>query len=334
MSTWVWILLVGSSILLNGFYAGMETGITSSRRVRLVHWARQGRRGAELAARLVRRRERSVVAAVVGNNVAVVTGTALATAWAVQELGSRGETVAAVSMAALNIVFGEILPKTAFRARPEKLIVPGAAFFQLSATLLRPLEFLATSAAKLVLALLGERGAHADEALTRGRLLQLFALSRERRELDPSENRLLTDFVAHSHRSVADVMTPWERVARVPADATVREVFEQVRVTGHSRLPAVRPDGSLFGLLLYRDLQGLPPDADCRSKVRDFIRIPAWMAIDEALGVLADRQVSLAVVTGPDRIPEGVVTLEDLLEPFVGDILDEHDETGIPNNLR
>ena len=88
----IWPLVVGASILLNGFFAGMETGITSARRVRLVHWSRQGRRGARVAADLVTHRERSVVAAVVGNNVAIVAGTSLATAWAVARLGDRPTT--------------------------------------------------------------------------------------------------------------------------------------------------------------------------------------------------------------------------------------------------
>jgi CBS domain containing-hemolysin-like protein len=55
------------------------------------------------------------------------------------------------------------------------------------------------------------------------------------------------------------------------------------------------------------------------------------MALDEAIVVLTDRQVSMAVVVGSGRVPEGIVTLEDLLEPFMGDIEDEHDATAIPN---
>lgn len=334
MSAWLWGGLVALSIVLNGFFAGMETGITSARRVRLTHWARKGRPGASVAASLVRRREKSVVAAVVGNNVAVVTGTALATAWAVNVLGTRGETVAAVAMAALNIVFGEILPKTAFRARPETLLLYGAALFRLLARVLWPVEILATSAAGLILALLGQRRVRDEDGLTRAGLLQVFALSRERQQLDAAENRILADFVGNSHRAVQEVMCPWDEVSRVHVDATVREVFDQVRLTGHSRLPVELADGSLGGLILYRDLHGLPDGAGIRSRVRDYLRIPEWMALDEALAVLTDRQVSLAVVTGSGPIPRGIVTVEDLLEPFVGDILDEHDETGIPNKLR
>lgn len=331
MSAWIWAALVGASIVLNGFFAGMETGITSSRRVRLVYWARSGRRGAGLAARLVRRREKSVVAAVVGNNVAVVTGTALATAWAVSALGPRGETVAAVAMASLNIVFGEILPKAAFRGRPEALVVPGAPLFRALALLLWPVEVFATTMARFLLAAVGVRGAHVEEHVTRARLVQLFGMSRERRQLDPAEDRLLSDFVGNSHRAVREVMTPWHDVARVGIGASVREVFDRVRATGHSRLPVELPDGSLRGLVLYADLQGMAEAEGIREKVREHLRIPETMALDEAIAVLTDRQVSLAVVTGAGPVPRGVVTVEDLLEPFVGDILDEHDAMDIPN---
>ena len=334
MMTGMWVGLIGASIVLNAFFAGMETGIMSARRVRLLHWAGQGRRGARIAAELVRAREKSIITAVVGNNVAIVTGTALATAWAVGVLGSRGETVAALTMASLNIVFGEILPKTAFRARPEILTIAGAAAFRLSALVLWPLQFLAISGTRVILAMLGQRTGTEEEGLTRVRLVQLFALSREREELDARENRLLADFVGKSHRPVSEVMTAWESVSRVSVDATVREVFDQVRRTGHSRLPVELEDGSLRGLILYRDLQDLGSGELIVDRIRDYLRIPEWMGLDEAIAVLTDRQVSLAVVTGAGPAPKGIVTVEDLLEPFVGDILDEHDETEIPNKLR
>lgn len=326
----IWPLLVTASILLNGFFAGMETGITSARRVRLVHWARGGRRGAHAAAELVKHRERSIVAAVVGNNVAIVTGTSLATAWAVAELGSRGETIAAVVMASLNIVFGEILPKTTFRARPESATVIGAVPFRILGWALLPLQVAATWAARVVLALFGERGGATEEVLSRPYLLEVFDLSRERRELGSEENRLLSDFVHNSHRLVSEVMTPWADVSRAQENATVREVFGEVRRTGHSRLPVERADGSLRGLLIYRDLQGLAAEDGIGDWIRESIRIPKAMALDEAIGVLTDRQVSLAVVTDHDGAPAGVVTVEDLLEPFVGDIEDEHDCDGNP----
>jgi CBS domain containing-hemolysin-like protein len=72
-------------------------------------------------------------------------------------------------------------------------------------------------------------------------------------------------------------------------------------------------------------------DSSISGSIRDYIRIPGTMALDEAIVVLTDRQVSMAVVVGSGRFPAGIVTLEDLLEPFMGEIEDEHDATAIPN---
>ena len=325
MNPTVGLFLVLLSILANAFFAGVETGFTSARRVRLIHWARNGRRGASGAADLARDRENAVVSAVVGNNVAIVAGTAVATAVAVALLGTAGETVAGVTMAALNIVLGEILPKTAFRARPEEMLVWSAPVLRVTNLLLAPLRIAAVAAARAVLWLLRVEAADESAVLTRESLLRSFALSHEYQQLEEREDRLLRRFIRNSHRSIADVLTPMDRVAHVGVDARVRDVMEQVRLTGHSRLPVLGPGGEVLGLILFRDLQGLDPGMPAISEMRDAVRLSASMGLDEGIGILTDRRVGLAVVIADHGVACGIVTLEDLLEPLLGDILDEHD---------
>lgn len=325
MSDGVGIALVLLSVVLNAFFAGVETGFTSARRVRLVHWARAGRPGARLAARLSERRETAIVGAVVGNNVAVVAGTGVATALAVRAWGSDGEALAAIIMASVNIVFGEILPKTAFRSRPEPLIVASAGAFLVLDRLIAPMRILAVQLSRGLLWLLGVRSEEPELSFTRERLAQHFALSRSAAGLDPDEDRLLRSFIDHARRPVASVATPLEQVTTVPHDALAQDVLRRVRETGHSRLPVLGPDGAVVGLILFRDLHASVSSAPISHHIRDAVRIPAAMGLDEAIGALTERQVSLAVVESSDGVPLGVVTLEDLLEPLVGDILDEHD---------
>lgn len=325
MSLTLGLTLVFVSILANAFFAGVETGFTSARRVRLVHWAREGRRGASLAASMARDRESAVVSAVVGNNVAVVAGTAIATAVAVQQLGDIGETIAAVVMAALNIVFGEILPKTAFRARPETLLVLSAPLIAVTDLLLRPLRVVAVGAARAILWILRVGASEDDEALSREGLLRTIAMSRESEHLDDQETRLLGRFIANSHRSVGDLITPLDSVAHVEPGARVRDVVERVRATGHSRIPVLGPGPEARGLLLFRDLIGQDMDELVESEIRDPVRLSTSMGIDEGIGVLTDRQASMGFVMGTEGELKGIITLEDLLEPLVGDILDEHD---------
>jgi len=325
MSLTLGLVLVFASILANAFFAGVETGFTSARRVRLVHWAREGRRGAARAEAMSADRESAVVSAVVGNNVAVVAGTAIATAVAVQEFGDAGEPIAATLMAGLNIVFGEILPKAAFRARPETLLVLTAPVIFVTDLLLRPVRIAAVAAARVVLWILRLGSQDTQSALTRDELQRTIAMSREHEHLNAQESRLLRRFLDNSHRSIGELVTPLGAVALVEPDALVRDVVQRVRETGHSRIPVLGPGGVARGLILFRDLSGQSPDDKIISEIRDPVRLSASMGIDEGISVLTDRQASLGFVMAPDGSWLGIVTLEDLLEPLVGNILDEHD---------
>ncbi len=329
MSDPVGLLAILLSVVLNAFFAGFETGLTSARRVRLAHWAARGRRGAERAARLVRRREESIVGALIGNNLAVVAGTSVATALAIRHFGEQGEAVAGTTMAVLNIVFGEILPKATFRARPEALLVASAPAFDALMLLLGPLRAAAVVTARGVLWLLGERTPWEEESYTRAHLRSIFAMSRERERLARPESVRVTRFLAHAHRPLRELVTPLERVHSLPADATREDLRREIRRTGHSRLPAVDARGEMVGLVLFHDLIRLQPGESIVRVTREILRLPETMSLDEAIAAMRHRQVSLAAVCGAGGRSVGIVTLEDLLEPLVGRIDDEHDPLGL-----
>lgn len=319
----IWIVLL--SILVNAFFAGVETALTTSRRVRILHRARRGDRGASAAARLLRRRESSIVGAVIGNNVAIVTGTSIATAQCVAWFPESGEQVAAVFMSASNIVFGEVIPKSLFRAHPERLLAGSARPFRWLMWVLAPAQWLATVLARALLWLLRlERRREAGEG-SRDELIRLFTASSTRETISDQQGRFLHQLARNSQISVRQIMTPLDQVSRVLEGGAVRDVLDCVRQTGHSRIPVVDPDGDITGLLLFRDLVRMPADEPIDALVREVLRVSSDMALDEAISTLIDARVGLAVVTDGAGHAAGIVTLEDLFEPLVGEILDEHD---------
>ncbi len=319
------VAVVLLSILTNAFFAGAETGVTTARRARLVYRGRQGDSGARRAARLTARREDSIVGAVVGNNLAVVTGTAVATALCVGYWPQSGESIAAVVMSATNIVFGEILPKSLFRAHPEFLLARVSAPFEWSMRLLRPLQWVAVAMAGGVLRILGLGNANVESDAGREELLRLVALSRRRAEISAQQGRFLRRLTRNSQLPLRQVMTPLDRVSRVLEGASVEDAQDCVRHTGHSRIPVVDPDGDIVGLLLFRDLVGGPTGEAVDDLEREILRVVAEMGLDEAIGALLEARAGMAVVVDALGRTLGIVTLEDLFEALVGEILDEHD---------
>jgi CBS domain containing-hemolysin-like protein len=312
-------------IVANGFFAGVETGITSARRIPVQHRARQGHRPSMLTARLLVRREDGIVTAVVGNNIMIVAGTSIATAFLVDRLGQSGETVAAVAMTILNILFGELLPKSLYRARPETLLTWSAPLFIALAWLLLPLRWLAASTAKAALQLVGLYPPQADPRMTRERLLSVFRRSRRHRELDAGQQDLVQRLVHNCQTPVEAIMTPLDRVAKLGPDDRVVDAISLVRETGHSRIPVADPSGNIRGLIFFRDLIQASPQDPVAGYERSLAAFPRRMGLDEAIGALTDRRQSMASVVDDADRSIGILTLEDLLEPLVGEILDEHD---------
>jgi CBS domain containing-hemolysin-like protein len=148
--------------------------------------------------------------------------------------------------------------------------------------------------------------------------------------IDEVEEKMIHGVLALADSSVASVMVPRERVAYVPRSATVREVEELVLASGHSRLPVVGRDlDDVRGFIHAKDLLTLPPSASGETVpprlVRRMLLAPTTRSLEELLLGMRQARVHFALVRDEDGATAGIVTLEDLIEELVGDILDESD---------
>ncbi len=325
MNWWWSAFIILLSVAANGFFAGSETGFTTASRVRVLHLARKKKRGAALAARLLAHREEVIVTALVGNNLAVVAGSALATATFLKALGPSGETWAAVTMAALNIVFGEVLPKSYFRSRPEQSSIAAAPWILLSQWILFPLRWVSLVLSRGMLRLLRMDPGSSEVTLTRERVLRTLTSGADEAAIDTGERDILSRMVHSSRLPLKEVCTPMVEVGLLPSTATVGDALDLVRKEGHSRLPVQNASGQIIGLVLFRDLLRKAPEAKVMGLLRQVLRLDGNLGLDEGILAFTTDRSSLAVVVDGDDRPTGIVTLEDLVEPLVGEIVDEHD---------
>jgi CBS domain containing-hemolysin-like protein len=164
----------------------------------------------------------------------------------------------------------------------------------------------------------------------RDELMRLVAMSRRRAEISAQQGRFLNRLAANSQLPVGAVMTPLERVSRVLESSTVQDARDCVRETGHSRIPVVDLDANILGLLLFRDLLQHEPAVPVIELQREILRVSEEMGLDEAIASLIAASAGMAAVVDRSGATRGIVTLEDLFEKLVGDILDEHDRPRTP----
>jgi CBS domain containing-hemolysin-like protein len=165
-----------------------------------------------------------------------------------------------------------------------------------------------------------------DEDISRSEeeLRQIVSASEKEGELASAERVLIDNVFEFNDTMAREVMVPRQDMMCVFVDDTPEEIRELIRTTHHTRFPVCEEDKDhILGIFHVRDILNadLSEDFDIRSLLRKTIRVPEGMNALRVLQTMQKQRVHLAVVVDEYGGTVGLVTLEDLLEEIVGNIL-------------
>jgi CBS domain containing-hemolysin-like protein len=161
-------------------------------------------------------------------------------------------------------------------------------------------------------------------------LASLVNRSAEQGTLEEGTADLLARSLAFGDRRAADVMTPRVRMQTIEPHESVNAVYALANATGHSRFPVV-PEGvdQVSGIVHVKHVVDVDPEDRDRVTVADVMArpvvVPSTLELDDLLEMLREGRLQIAVVVDEFGGVDGVVTMEDLIEELVGDVVDEHD---------
>jgi len=316
------------SLAFSAFFSGCETGYMSVNRVRLNRVEAAHRPRARRVLRHLRDIEQPIMTSLIGTNLFNVLFSAVATAALTARYGVHGQGIAMAAVATLVILFGEILPKVLYREFPERLTMISSAGVAVAMTLTTPVRCLLGLYTRVLSRILPAGGG--DDRLDRRRLAALLLTNIMPRADDDRFATSLERFLELAGHPLAESMKPVEDLVRVGPEATVGECLAVAARSGYSRLPLTREDGrQLQAYLPVRDLLFLSRDLHDqpvpRRLWRSFLQVDSRMSPYEILEEMRGQGRQLAVVIDPDGNPQGMITLEDLIETVVGSIRDEFD---------
>jgi CBS domain containing-hemolysin-like protein len=335
-------------LLVNGFFVAVEFSLVRARRTRLQAMVRAGDPLARFALQATGNLARVLSASQLG-----ITGTSLGLGWAAEDsIGvafegwfstlpvaldagvrvSLAAAVALVSVTYLHVVFGELTPRAAALQHPElwaKWLAPAILAF---AWLTTPFTALLNASAAGLLRPFGVRlDATHDTAHSPEELKVIVEQSEREGEIEPQDADLIGAVFEFSEKNAREVMTPRTAIIAIDAEATLDEALATVEDAGFSRYPVF--EGSLdniIGMVHAKDLLTVlrhrPATFSVASIMRDVHAVPGTREVEEVLGDFKRLKEHLAIVLDEYGGTAGLVTMEDLLEELVGEILDEHDE--------
>jgi CBS domain containing-hemolysin-like protein len=342
------LIAIAILLLLNAFFVAAEFALVRSRRIRLEAMARAGDRLARLALRATGNLARLLSASQLGITVASLALGALAEdtlgehigGWlGTLPLGLRlavrvgiASTVAITIVTYLHVVFGELAPRSVALAHPERFARWLAPILVVFETIVRPFTIGLNASAVFVLRLFGQRPHPLEEAVHSPEELRILVeQSEEGGVLEATDADMIEGVFEFSEKNAREVMTPRTEIDALDLDSTLDETLQLVEETRRSRYPVYEETiDNIIGLVLAKDLLAIlrhpPVHFSLRSIMRPVHVVPGSREVEEVLADFKRLKEHMAIVLDEYGGTAGVVTMEDLLEEIVGEILDEYDE--------
>jgi CBS domain containing-hemolysin-like protein len=254
-------------------------------------------------------------------------------AWGIPSSVSRPlAAIIGVAIATIfSMIIGELVPKNFALAIPRqtaKLVMPFQVAFT---TVFRPAVVVLNGSANGVLRAVGiEPKEELSGARTAEELSSLVRRSASAGVLEEDTASLLDRSLTFARLSASDVMTPRPSIHALAADDSAEDVIQLARRTGHSRFPVYGEDmDDITGIVHLKAAVGVPrerrADVPAAALATEPLRFPEAVHLDVLVAELRARGYQMAVVVDEYGGTAGVVTLEDLVEEIVGEVLDEHD---------
>lgn len=325
-------------VLTNGLLAGAEIAIVASRLPRLTQLAEEGRRSAKAALRLRDDPESFLATVQVGITVVSATAGAFGGAAFAEDLaaplaglpgiGDYAAEIAFVLVVCLlsyvTVVLGELVPKSLALRESERYALLAARPLLLLSRIARPVVWLLGSSSNLVLRLFDDSTSFTETRVSAEELRQLVEDAARHGEVHPAVGDITLRALGFADLDAEDVMVHRRFVVSVPSDASVEEARERMVTAGHERAPVLDPvSGDAVGFITLRDLvQVRDPDAQpLAAIVQAPLYVPESMSAVELLRALQRRREPLAVVVDERGGTVGIVTLKDLVEELIGEML-------------
>ena len=307
-------------LVLSAFFSATEIAFHQANPLQLAVWRERGYGTVNLTEQFLGKPDRYLITVLVGTNLANVLTSSYATITLIH-LGLPQLWIL-ITISAVILVFGEILPKSFSRERATSMAVFNTPFLRASEILFTPIVWIARSYASLFP---DGKEKSTTHFLNRNELKILFDEMEVSEELEAEEKEVIINIFDFGSQPVRAAMTSRADIIGLHEDASVEDAVQLMASTGLSKL------------VLYRDSldqnQGIVFLHDLFSEAESLYEIahrPLFisetMTSSEALRELKRYRSTLAIVVGVDGKASGLVTVEDLIEELFGEFEDVFDQ--------
>ena len=318
-------------ILLSGFLSGSETAITATSKARIISKLKKGAKRADYVKKIIDSKDKVISSLLLSNNLVNILASSLATAFFYDLFGVTGIFYATLLMTFLLVIFAEVLPKTYAINKPTRsALMIGPIIFYLN-KILTPFVFVIN---KIVTILINKKEIN-DKKLSDEQseeelqgVIDLYKTSNPDSE---HEKEMLQSILTLNDTTVEEIFTHRRNIYSINVDLSLSEIIEMINQSRFTRIPFWKNNPeNIIGLLNLRSLNidmknHLNNKKIILEKIAKPWFIPSSTNLLDQLVEFKKKKEHLAFVVDEYGELLGIISLEDIIEEIVGEIVDEID---------
>lgn len=321
-----YLIAIIALVLCSTFFSGTETAFSSVNKIKMKNLAAEDNKRAAIVLDLTENFDKLITTILVGNTIANIAMTTVATVYGIQTWGARiGPTLATVMVTILVLVLGEISPKIIAREYSEEVALFLAPFVKALIIIMTPLTFIFMGLKVLLKKIVGK---NTEPEFSEDELLTIVEEAEAGGAIGEEQSELIANAIEFNDVEAIDILTPRVDIVAIEKGTPVAEIKQVFKDSGLSRLPVYEDDlDNIIGVLNQKDFYN--NNVKNIKDTEKFIKPVAYVAETIKAAVLLKKmqakKTHIAIVVDEYGGTTGLVTLEDIIEEIVGDIYDEHD---------
>ena len=332
-SIFLFILLI-ILVILSGFLSGSETAITATSKARILYKKKKGSKRAGYVLELLDKKDNVISTLLLSNNLVNILASSLATAFFYDLFGVEGIFYATLIMTVVIVIFAEVLPKTYAINRPNRtaLLISPIIYY------LNKILFIFVFVINLIVRLIfrkNENDIKNNDLQSEEELKGVIDLYKTSNPDYEQEKDMLQSILQLNDITVEEIFTHRKNIYSIDSSLNTKEIINKINNSRYTRIPFWKDNPeNIIGLLNVRTLNiDLKNHNESKEIIFDKISnpwfIPETTNLLEQLVEFKKRKEHLAFVVDEFGELLGLITLEDIIEEIVGEIVDEID---VPEN--
>ena len=321
-----YLIAIIALVLCSTFFSGTETAFSSVNKIKMKNLASEDNKRAETVLDLTENFDKLITTILVGNTIANIAMTTVATVYGIQTWGARiGPTLATVMVTILVLVLGEISPKIIAREYSEEVALFLAPLVKALIVIMTPLTFIFMGLKVLLKKMFGKND---EPEFSEDELLTIVEEAEAGGAIGEEQSELISNAIEFNDVEAIDILTPRVDIVAIEKGTPVAEIKQVFKESGLSRLPVYEDDlDNIIGVLNQKDFynNNVKNIKDTEKIIKPVAYVAETIKAAVLLKKMQAKKTHIAIVVDEYGGTTGLVTMEDIIEEIVGDIYDEHD---------